>query len=526
MPEPIKPIAEIPIPLNDDGSVGGPALHFAPDSSVLYVRQPIRPFDLGEFIQWHAPDVAGVSLVIAILIIVITLRRVLLTPRERGKLYCRACNYQITPPLALRKNARTIVVGEGARCPECGTELAKRKPVVGGRRFFRLWPAWAVAGPVLLPCLLAMVLTLQWYSPPRGTPWPFRGVERLLGGRAVQKVPRDGWRPTTDHITRWKLPEGRRIEGEWLAETLGFNNAMLTPDGSKFVFVVDEYHRWMPRLLIIDTRTGEKREAEIPVKPGSGTELLGLSADGTRAFVQCPNNVGSIEDGFKGCCLRLMEVRIDSLEFKELASIPIRPDKVGASYQWPYTGFLVDDSMGTPRWLYHVYRVDSAGAPVSCEVTWFDGEKRVVYTPTMPTGRGWPALQLRKNATEVEIVNGGTKTSTFLDLATGATTSGPTLTQGNWGQSVNGRYILDNSAKTPGALHVVEAATGRTIALITSPTGTLPGGGTISNDGRFVASGYFTSTTPPYKYFIGVWDLGDAARRAPAAQTGEPDTTP
>ncbi len=520
MPEPIKPIAEIPVPLNDDGSVGGPALHFAADSSVLYVRQPIRPFEIGEFIQWHAPDVAGVTLAIAILTIVLTLRRVLRTPRERGKLYCRTCNYQITPPLALRKNARTIVVGEGARCPECGTDLARRKLVVGGRTIFRLWPAWAVAVPAMLPCLLAMVLTLQWYSPPRGTPWPVRGAERVLGGWTLQKLPRDGWRPTTDQISRWKLPEARRIGGDWSAETLGFNNAILTPDGSRFVFVIDPYHNWSPKLLTIDTRTGDRREMAIPVKPGSGTELLWVSADGRRAFVQVPNNVGSVEDGFAGCCIRLMEVDLQTEECKELAKIPIRPDKVGAGFQWPYQRFIVDDSTEISRWVYYTCRVNSLGAPANCEVVWFDGEKRAVYTPPTPTGR-WPAFELRRKENALEMINGGTGTSAFLDLSTGTTTSGPSMVTNRWGQSENGRYRLDKASKAALALDVIEAQSGRTIATITTPTGTMPGGGSISNDGRFVASGYFTSTTPPYKYFIGVWDLGRAPGRVLPAQTGE-----
>ena len=115
---------------------------------------------------------------------------------------------------------------------------------------------------------------------------------------------------------------------------------------------------------------------------------------------------------------------------------------------------------------------------------------------------------------------------TFLDLATGATTQSPAGVAVSWGKSANGRYSISRTQNTTNEFDVDDAVRAQTIGRITAPAGSASGGGSVSNDGRYVAAGYFTSAAPPYRYVIGVWDLGGASNRAMPTQPAPPGSTP
>src|SRR5690606_35587345 len=83
------------------------------------------------------PEILGGVLALLAIACLWRVVRVLRRKREAGAWHCRRCNYSLAG----------VPQGDGAsgqRCPECGVDLQRRRPVLGRRTRQRIAPALAV----------------------------------------------------------------------------------------------------------------------------------------------------------------------------------------------------------------------------------------------------------------------------------------------------------------------------------------------------------------------------------------------
>lgn len=528
MPEPIATAAEIPLATNLDGSVTVPALEFSPDGSVLYVRQPVSHPSVWEYAAWYGPDVAGALLPIAFISGVVVLRRVLRSARERGRVYCRRCNYALTPPLAERDTSGRVEVPVDARCPECGSTLSRVRPVIGRGIFARLWPVWGVAAPLALACIATLALTLQAWTPGGMTAtWPVSGTQTPLarmglGSWVVQKRFRPRRIGMVNQITRYALPKGERIGDVWTIATRGFNNGQLGAGGGTYLSIVDDPGASGIRLLSIDTATGAHQSVPL-AQWTDGADIVGGSADGGSVYVQVVTNgrgpPTSGSPSTSSVSLRAFDSR--TLEAREIVSLERPLQARPSGWETAYHTYVINDSAsGDLRWALVSCYSDSARAPTHADVVCFDGKDRREFV-VPAAGSGWHRPRLLDEGRTLVINHYGRPMppATRVDLATGAIMSTPGLPVSNFGGSEDGRWRVVAGTKY---LEVVDTRSGRVTACLNAPVlGSTSG--VVSADGRRVACMMWDSSGVfgPAR-MVGVWEIPERAaspedeeRRAP-----------
>jgi hypothetical protein len=422
-------------------------------------------------------------LLVALVMGVVVGVRVWRRPRERGKLFCRGCNYKLVPPMVARDKELGVTVAAGARCPECGVELEKRGPVIGRARWERLWPVWAVSVPGVVVCVVVLAMTLEWKTTWHVT-WPVYGAEKVMGQWAVQKRDWNMRRPVRyDRLmTRWKLPEGTRMGAPWeVRGESSYVNGKMTPDGRAIVSVVMGNGGVTGQLEVMDAVTGERRVGVSP--SGSYASVVGFTKDGKGAYVQV--GVG----GPRGGVVELAVVDLATLEERVIATVgekrAVAPPNVGQVN----ANFLVDESGERMRWVAQVSGWGADGSLGPITVVYFDGAERREYAVPKPAGaRSWygPRLLDGGKSLEVTYYNGTGGASFKVDLETGVVTPMAAASFTTvLGGSANGRYRVDRGS---GTADVVEVSSGRVVGKLVQANGSAVGGMmTVSDDGRWAA---------------------------------------
>jgi len=159
---------------------------FSADGKSLYVEIPVEVINLGAVVMNWGGWLALVVIVPLVLASVVWWWRVAVRPRVPRGRYCRKCNYDVGP----------TVDGGGPQCTECGTEFARKPPVVGRRR----WLRWA---PAMVLGLLAVASAFAAYSP-----WTKKPVVAGIAERAG--VSRWAW----EQMTRRQIP----LKAAWVGE--------------------------------------------------------------------------------------------------------------------------------------------------------------------------------------------------------------------------------------------------------------------------------------------------------------------
>jgi hypothetical protein len=515
--QPVQPVFSIPLHKGIDGTTYAPELEFT-QKNILCMRETSDDPDLLQYVSWYAPDVAGILLPLTLLLLIVVTRRILRTRREVGRMFCARCNYKITPPLAARKKVGSVAVQPGARCPECGTMLEKRRPRIGRSTAWRLLPWWLVAVPAMLVCLAALALTLE----AKGTwarAWPWPGAERFMGAYAMQKRDLRNRRASAQRISQWSIPDGKRIGREWMSEENAFMGGRVSPDGAQFLFfsVPPGTSSW--RIESLDLATGERRVPSTPESLKSGKpmaptisgEIEGFSEDGRRMFVQMVATDNLVRNGTYSSTVHVLSYDLKSLEATEIASFPVPAAPSGfATPQWPDVHTAAMEFGGAVRWATQV-RWQAAGVLSDPTIIAGDGAARVSITVPAPTGmKAWYMPRLVDGGQRVEVQFWGKPgASSIVDLATGAITPGTSKgSPASTGVSRNGAYRVHGGPPPT----VVEAAAGGTVATLALPaaSGTI-GVAAVSDDGRFVAAGVWPGVSGG-ETRVWVWDLGTAAK--------------
>jgi len=193
--------------------------------------------------------------------------RVAAGPQQRGKPYCRRCNYELS---FLRMDAAAV-------CPECGSEVAGNGLVYGPRRWQRL--VRAVAPPV---CALGILLVPLGILALRGRSaaprWLAPGVQRLIAsiGTPGPDVVRG-----VRMLLEIDLATGSIVNSCVVPQNYFVKTMTITPDGRHAILPSDDH----PRYTLIAVRTG-RIEASVAPPPRGGRALersgvVGFASDGS-----------------------------------------------------------------------------------------------------------------------------------------------------------------------------------------------------------------------------------------------------
>lgn len=480
----LEPVAKIPLVTTHDGAVYTPALSFAPDGAVLYVRQPVHRIEVWDVLRWRAPDVAAPLLVVVLVWMVWAVRGIASRPRERGRVYCRRCNHELIAPAVVVARGRAQWGEAGARCGECGRG-GPRPPVVGRPRRSRLWPV--LLGGVVATAALGGALV--WSLEPLGTAgrtWPVAGLEGV--GWTIQRA--TSRRELVHRITRWEVPSGRGMGSLGEFRVRGMFNAALSPDGRMFAVVGLDLDRGGAALRLIDAESGVGRDLRLG-EMGDETTLVGFSDDSRMVYIQ--RYIYS-PPGFESA---LEAVEVQTMGSTEVARVPVPQDGRG------HFAFLAGGPSDQMRWA--AVRIPPAASGAGAEIIWSDGGPAKNLAAPITSTQWWKArLSADLRAVEVVGLKGEVER---IDLATGAATAAPTPAAMSLLSERAG--AVDVRWLSPG-LEAADAGSGRRIAVLSTDGRNPAHGAAVSRDGRYVAcqvvwAGPDQAMTASAVY---VWDLG------------------
>jgi hypothetical protein len=118
---------------------------FSPDGRTAYCQVNGQGIDLWAAGLSKWPGLLGGGLGAVLLIYLLVLSRILRRSQVAGEPHCRRCNYHLISqaPQSVKKGAERVIPSPGTLCPECGVDLARKRPVRGKPTIRRLWPATA-----------------------------------------------------------------------------------------------------------------------------------------------------------------------------------------------------------------------------------------------------------------------------------------------------------------------------------------------------------------------------------------------
>jgi hypothetical protein len=139
---------------------------FSHDGASVWALTNDVTFHFGSLLDRILPFALGVTCLIIVFSAIRRMIAAVRTPREVGRQYCPSCNYCVSHE-----------GGTLATCPECGTDLSRRKPIAGQstrRRVIRtavtmVLPAILMwGGTVVLVGHMGVFSKLNWHSPTLG----------------------------------------------------------------------------------------------------------------------------------------------------------------------------------------------------------------------------------------------------------------------------------------------------------------------------------------------------------------------
>jgi hypothetical protein len=396
----IQPRLRIPLKASADGTLAVPNLDLAPDGAGggrLYVRGYVNQWSAWDHVLWWAPDAALGGLSLSLILMVMVWRRVGRRPRERGRLYCRGCNYELAMTGA-REGSEAEHGSCPLGCPECGASPARG--IIGRGRARRLIPAMAVLAAVAIGCGAVLRARLRpLILPPmagvRGdSTWPLAAIDRIPWLPKYCKVAPDG--RNGQRITAYDLATGRSL-GE-VATFWGLiddRSGVMTPDGTRYVVALQRLgarKRGGASIAIVDLRTRAVRWYAIGDQNAS-VRIVRVSGDSARLYYQVQQVTGR---SVSSAALWRMDLRGGAHELIEDLAIPLTQDQGGLAT--PTLFFCIAECAGGVKWAA-VHDVPAAGgfagsAGVALRVIGrgASGELVKLDIPAMGSSFYWPAM--------------------------------------------------------------------------------------------------------------------------------------
>jgi len=142
----------------------------APDGRTVYAQVEVPVINAGSLLNQNANYLAGGVAGILSVVLVVWLWRRAKRRRVTGAVFCARCDYDLTS-LHGPGNRRA------ARCPECGADLDRRRPVVGRRAIARIGPPVALLGVV--------AGATAWFCTAGRRTYPYQFRESSWGSRIL-----------------------------------------------------------------------------------------------------------------------------------------------------------------------------------------------------------------------------------------------------------------------------------------------------------------------------------------------------
>jgi len=141
----VEPIAEIELEMPPAGGpTFGVSIKFAGEPPVLYTTASEWSRWNRDWVWWHVPDAAALTMLIALSVMVGMMWKARGRGRMKGRAYCARCNHElVAPQIEIAQSDRAEWSDLNARCPECGS---RQPPEIAGAYARRVkWKllAWA-----------------------------------------------------------------------------------------------------------------------------------------------------------------------------------------------------------------------------------------------------------------------------------------------------------------------------------------------------------------------------------------------
>jgi hypothetical protein len=496
------------------------------EKPVLYVHSMAPTVNLWPNVVRLWPELLGGVVGMVTLVAVFVAWRVWRRARrlERGKWYCRRCSYEIAgwPARAAGdRNGRAAEVAAAGRCPECGVELAKRRPVRG-----RAW----VRRPVVL------AVAAVWLVAAGGYGWMLV-AELPRGGRAGRWMDWSSmWlvKYKDERLVRWLEP--RVVQGQVVVAIeleMGGGKEMrprvvttrsrsslmpiaASPDGAA-IFL----GRQDGTIRVVDARSGRLvREMSFPGVSFGGQRrptIIGASPDGSVVYVHWhdprQSKAGPRRSGVLGWEWRRGKTR--ELLVEHAASAPDESDVIRSDGRTEPPSYWLRDHGGrggSPRFVSRV--MPGWGRSPSVLSLHEEGRgSRRLEVDDLEVTRGMAMSPDGGSVYFVQSVLGRSEDRLHrVDLETGETISkvsfdGP-LGEVRFAWSARGRWLVLVSEKGLVAYDTLKGEWGVRLSL---PVGLWPrredAMAAISSDGAWVTVACMNRATS--QNVVALWDLGE-----------------
>jgi len=300
-PQPPPPVPtvlpELFVPLHCDraGSYSNAVIQFAQapgasptETTLITTQQLVLPTTL-QTIRWHTPTLASLILLAVAIFAYRTLRRTVRAPHLLGRLYCRACNYDLSPP-----NPGSPVT---AHCPECGLSTTRMPPVMAEPLLFRLLMPFVACLGTLILCMALLGWSLQWT--PGGSSqliWPIPGIVSLVPRYGFMR-PVDYNGPATTRLTLTSLATGATLTAREISNAWGFvgvaPGGTLAASLSMHPGTDPSIPGWQTHLSLIDLHSGQTRSCPPSPTYATVSHAPTFSRDGSKVWFLLQIPVGN-----------------------------------------------------------------------------------------------------------------------------------------------------------------------------------------------------------------------------------------
>lgn len=268
-----------------DGSDRIAHVSISPDGNTAYCLVPAQRVDVYALGREWWPELLGGVLTLVVLAYLLVLVRVLRRPRRPGAPHCRRCNYDVTvqAPDSVRRRAERKHAAVGTLCPECGTDLARKRPLRGRSTARRLLLPSAVVGACAAGYVAMHAAGVARTGPLNNAPEVWSAwADRLDERHALAAVRKH--RTDVARVMRVDTRTGRVVAELRTLRGYPLGDMRVSPDGRHLAVVGDEttllWVRTTDGRTIARTTVGEFR--------GGGVEakfVIGFSGPATAPWV-------------------------------------------------------------------------------------------------------------------------------------------------------------------------------------------------------------------------------------------------
>lgn len=264
------------------------AVVFHPDGKRAYGLFHVETVDIWKLAVHYWPEVLGLILALVAIPLTILGLRAIRRPQRTSEPYCPRCNYHLVGHPALSRIGKYEPGDPEVRCPECGVNLDRRRPVNGVATWKR------AALPVCVLALLVSGYGLMWAMrlPRTGvattwvnwtSAWLFEEAHERQWTQILNQ-----FRTRGDVITEFDVATGHTKRVLYRSSRDTQFPPLLTADGS-MMLVAGPIPLSLSR---ISTETGKRLGSVQPIPASTGATwdpfappLIGFSARGDHAYV-------------------------------------------------------------------------------------------------------------------------------------------------------------------------------------------------------------------------------------------------